>query len=489
MKLNRRSFLNNLAVGAGIIFSGCSSLQAKPTTKRQPNIIYIMLDEWGYFEISSLGNKKVMTPNIDKMIAEGMRFTQALSGSSVCAPTRSVLMTGLHTGHTTVRSNGGGMALREDDLTVADVLKKAGYATGGFGKWGLGDRGTTGVPETHGFDEFYGYYHQVHAHSYYPKYLLRNSVKEYLPGNTGDFYEGETFSQYRIFEESKQFIRKNADKPFFCYMPWILPHGLWGIPKDDPSWHLYKDKDWTAGQKRTGDSKVYAAMINMADRFVGEIFAMLKELNIDDNTIVFLCGDNGGQSYFINGDPAKRRKKTASYPHGFFGPNLNPRTGERFRGGKGNFYEGGLRIPFIVRWPGKIKASTTSDHLCYFPDIMPTLAEIAQTTPPEKTDGISILPTLSGKGTQKEHKYLYWEMGKQTAVRWGNYKAVKNSKTNEFELYDLTTDVQELNNIASEKPGVIAKINNIANQAHTKNKAGYYYPGKKIQGFHGHQSG
>lgn len=487
MKLDRREFLKVVGVGAGAMVGGCGALATKTLKRRRPNIIYIMLDEWGYFEMSGLGHDKLLTPNIDKMMKEGMRFTQMLAGGSVCAPTRSVLMTGKHGGHTTVRANGGGEALREEDITIAQVLKDAGYATGGFGKWGLGDRGTSGVPEKHGFDLFYGYYHQVHAHTYYPKYLLRNSEKEYLKGNTGDYYEGESFSQYLIFDEAKKFIRANAEREFFCYCPWILPHGLWGIPEDDESWQLFQERDWAAGQRRPEDAKIYAAMVHMADRFVGEIFAMLKELGIDEDTIVFVCGDNGGQPYFLNGDPSKKREKKPPYPHGFFGPNLNPKTGVRYRGGKGNFYEGGLRIPFIVRWPGKVGQATTSDHLGYFPDIMDTLADIAGAKAPEN-DGLSIVPTLLGKGKQKTHEYLYWEMGQQAAVRMGNYKAVRNKRERGFELYDLDKDIEEQNDIASDKPEVFAKMIEIAEEAHTTNIKGGYLPGGKELGFGGHKA-
>lgn len=482
--MDRRGFLKMAGVGVGAVVAGCGSLPMAGK-KRGPNIIYVMLDEWGYFEMSCMGNDKIKTPHIDKIVSEGMRFTQALAGGSVCAPTRSVLMTGLHAGHTTVRANGGGDALRIDDVTVAQVLKSAGYTTGGFGKWGIGDCGTTGVPEKHGFDEFYGYYHQVHAHSYYPKYLLRNSKKEYLSGNTGDFYKGETFAQHKIFDEAKKFIRSNAKDQFFCYCPWTVPHGYWGIDEDDESWQLYKDKDWAAGQNKPRDAKVYAAMVSMADRFIGEIMAMLKDLGIDDNTIVFLCGDNGGQPYFYYGDPSKPRPKQPPYPHGFFGPNLNPKTGERFRGGKGNFYEGGLRIPFIVRWPGKIKAGSESDHLCYFPDVMPTLAELAGADGPAKTDGISILPTLLDKGKQEEHEYLYWEMGRQVAVRMGNYKAVRPWNKKDFELYDLSSDIEEKKNIANSKPEVLSKMKAYAKEAHLTNVKGKYLPGGKALGFKG----
>ncbi len=446
---------------------------------RPPNVIYLMLDEWGYFESSGAGHPILRTPNIDRVAAEGMRFTQALAGANVCAPTRSCLLTGQHTGHTTVRANGGGLALRADDVTLADVLKRAGYATGGFGKWGVGDRGTTGVPEKHGFDVFFGYYHQVHAHTYYPRYLLRNSEKVPLPGNTGDFHTGETFSHYLIHDEAVKFIKANKDRPFFCYLPWTPPHGLWGIPADEPAWQRYKDLKWDAtNQRGPKDAQIYGAMVEMVDRMLGEILQLLAELKIDEETIVFLCGDNGGHPYFSND----------RHPHGFFAPNLNPATGERFRGGKGNFYEGGLRIPFLVRWPKHIKPGQVSDHLCYFPDIMPTLAELAGVKPPENTDGISIVPALLGEGPagrkQQTHEYLYWEDRRSVAVRWGHWKAVKTRRAKTFELYNLDTDIQELHNVAPKHPDVVTTMAEFAAAAHTPVR-----PGKVLDpaaGFKGH---
>jgi len=491
---NRRDFLRSTGAAFLGFAAGRTLDDARTAVSRanRPNIIYIMLDELGYFELSCMGNDKLKTPNIDRIVSEGMRFTQCLAGGCVCAPTRSVLMTGKHAGHTTVRQNGGGLALRRVDTTIADILKRGGYATGGFGKWGLGDCGTTGVPESHGFDVFYGYYHQVHAHSYYPRYLLRNSVKEYLPGNTGDYYKGGTFAQYRIFDETMKFIRANKNKPFFCYCPWTPPHGLWGFPKDDPAWKLYKDKPWTAGQRKSTDSRVYAAMVNMIDRQVGQILAILEELDLDRITILFFCGANGGQPYFYRGEPGKPKSKEPPFPNGFFGPNLNPKTGERFRGGKGNLYEGGLRIPFIVRWPGHIEAGSTTDHLCCFTDIMPTLAELVDTKPAADTDGISMTPTLLGERKvgrkQKKHKYLYWEFGGQVAVRMDNYKAVKPGPNKPFELYDLSADIEEKVNIAGRHPQIVKQLAAFAQEAHTENIPGGYLPGGREKGFKGHQA-
>lgn len=456
---------------------------------KSPNMVLIVLDELGYFELSLMGNEKLRTPNIDRISREGMRFTQALAGSPVCAPTRSTLMTGQHAGHTTVRKNAGDLALRREDLTVALVLKQAGYKTGGFGKWGLGDRGTTGVPELHGFDTFFGYYHQVHAHSYFPNYLVRDGQKVALEGNTGDFYTGKQYAHHLIVEEAKNFIRRSKEGPFFCYCPWTPPHGLWGIPEDEPSWELYKDKPWTAGQRTANDAKVYAAMVHMVDRQIGEIIDLLKEERIDDNTIVLICGDNGGQPYFLNGDPTKPKPETPPFPQGFFGPNLNPITGEIFRGGKGELYEGGLRIPMIAWGPGRVRSGHVSDHLWYLPDVMPTLAELANTKPPAGVDGISIVPTLFGPQnsgrTQDKHTHLYWEFEGQIAVRVDNYKGVKPSADVPFELYDLSTDIGETTNIAGENPRLVERMEAYAEKAHTENITGHWIDRSKA--FQGHK--
>ena len=364
----------------------------------KPNIIYLMLDEWGYFESGHMGHRELLTPNIDAFARQGMRFTRAYAGAPVCGPTRCVLMTGLHTGHTSMRVNDGASPIRADEPTLASMLSEQGYATGGFGKWVIGARGTSGVPEKHGFDEFFGYYDQVHAHTFYPRYLIRNSQEVALPANKGEsFYEGKTHAQNVIFEESLKFIRENSERPFFCYLPWTPPHGVWGIDEDDPSWELFKDKPWRVGQRTDRDARVYGAFMHKADRQLGAILQLLRELEIDDNTIVFLSGDNGGQDYF----------KTEERPHGFFAPNWNPQTGERFRAGKGSLYEGGLRVPFLVRWPGKVDAGSVSDHLLCLQDLMPTLAKLSGASCP-RTDGISFVPTLLGKSGQKNHDYLYW---------------------------------------------------------------------------------
>jgi arylsulfatase A-like enzyme len=431
-----------------------------PAAFAGPNIIYLMLDEWGYFESGHMGHPDLLTPNIDEFAKEGMRFTNALAGAPVCGPTRAVLLTGLHSGHTSMRSNNGFAPIRAGEPTLASMLKTKGYATGGFGKWGIGGRGTSGVPETHGFDVFFGYYDQVHAHTYYPEYLVRNSKEVRLEGNDGKtYYAGKTHAQNAIFRESRAFIRANKDRPFFAYLPFTPPHGLWGIDSDDPSWQVFKDKPWVGGQRTDRDIKVYAAFMHMVDRQVGDIIALLQELGIDDNTVFFLCGDNGGQDYF----------KTKLRPHGFFAPNLNPHTGARFRAGKGSLYEGGLKVPYLVRWPGKVKAGSVSDHVFYYPDVMPTLADLSKSDCP-KTDGLSFLPTLQNTPGQKQHDYLYWEYGGQTAVRMGTWKAYRSKKG--WELYDLSKDIEEKHNLAKEQPAVLKQLVAHATAAHEPMRGG-----------------
>jgi len=428
----------------------------------KPNIVHFVIDELGYFELSSMGHPEMKTPQIDRLASEGVRFTQFLAGASVCATTRTCLMTGKHNGHASVRSNGGFEPIRAGEETIASMLKKEGYATGGFGKWGCGARGTSGVPEKHGFDVFFGYYDQVHAHTFYPAYLIRNSEEVHLAGNPGSYYDGRTFSQYVIFDEAKKFLRENKDRPFFLYLPFTPPHGLWGFPRTDPSWNLYKDKPWTQGMRSPDDPKVYAAMVNLVDREVGEILAMLKDLGLEENTIVLFSGDNGGHEYFADKE----------HPDGLFGPNVDPATGKRrFRGGKGQLYEGGLRVPFIVRWPGKIQPGRVSDYLGYFGDVMPTLAELAGATCPPDTDGISIVPELLGEKAagrpQPQHDFLYWEDCGQVAVRQGNWKAVRpRGPKAEWELYDLQTDLAEATNVAAAHPDVLERLTRLAADAH-----------------------
>ncbi|MBT3265979.1 arylsulfatase [Candidatus Poribacteria bacterium] len=415
----------------------------------RPNIVLIILDDLGPYEMSFLGHKKLRTPNIDRLAAQSMRFENAYSGAPVCAPARSTLLTGTHTGHTTVRGNLGGVPLLAEDFTFAQMLKRAGYATGGYGKWGVGDVGTDGVPERHGFDEFFGYYHQIHAHDFFTGYLWRNGEKVELA-------DGE-YSHYRIVDAAKRFIRENADGPFLCYLPWTPPHGHYQIPDDDSAWQELKDEPWPEDARRR------AAMVHMVDRHVGEILDLLTELQLDENTVVLFCSDNGGGREVDD----------------FFRPNRD------LRGEKTNLYEGGIRVPMLARWPGRIEAGAVSPLLTYFPDFLPTIAEFTGSAEhlPDGLDGVSLAPTLLGRPEdQTEHAYLYWEYsrvgnwqemtyvedGPQQAVRMGQHKLVRMRTTEPFELYDLDADPNETTNIAPDHPAVVAEMTRMAEEAHTE---------------------
>lgn len=455
-------FLLTLAACLLGLFNAPSANAEQP-----PNIVYIMSDELAYYELSLMGNPYIKTPNIDRFAAEGLRFTNALAGAPVCAPLRCNLMTGKHAGHASVRANDGGTPLRAEEKTIASLLNSAGYATGGFGKWGCGGRDSTGVPEQHGFDTFFGYYDQVHAHGFYPEYLIENSEEVALPGNHGK-RDGETYSHYVIMERALEFIRKHQEQPFFCYLPITPPHGRYDIPADDPAWELYRDEPWIKDPQVSQDAKNYAAMVTMVDRNVGEVIALLKELGLEDNTIVFFAGDNGGQDRF----------KSKQHPRGFFGPNVNPKTGVEFRAGKGSLYDGGLKIPSMVRWPGKIKPGTVSDLCFYHPDLLPTLTEIAGVEFPSDIDGISIVPTLLGERAvgrkQVLHDFLYWEFHNQVAVRIGDMKGIQPKAKSKWELYDLSVDPSERNDLADQQPQLVVKMKAIAQQAHQPVQPGSY---------------
>jgi arylsulfatase A-like enzyme len=432
-----------------------------PAADGQANVVYIMSDELGYFEPGFMGKGNIKTPNIDRLAKEGVVFRNVLAGSSVCAPTRCCFMTGKHSGHTSVRLNGGGTPLRAEEATIASVLKSRGYATGGFGKWGCGGRDSTGVPEKHGFDVFLGYYDQVHAHTYYPPYLIRNSEEVPLAGNSGGS-AGQTYSQYVIHDAAMKFIRERSKQPFFAYLPYTPPHGNFDIPDSDPAWAMYKDQPWPEPARR------YAALVSLVDRQVGEVLALLKELGIDENTIVFFSGDNGANDYF----------PTAVHPRGIHSGNKHPQTGVEYRGKKGTLYEGGLRIPFAARWPGKIAPGRTSEHLAYFPDMLPTIAEIAGAQSPADIDGISIVPELIGESAagrkQPQHEYLYWEINGWTAIRQGNWRAVQPPRGAAWELYDLAADPGESKDLAAQKPDVLAELKALAAKAHEPVREGTF---------------
>ncbi|QDU61737.1 Arylsulfatase precursor [Planctomycetes bacterium Pan216] len=417
----------------------------------RPNIIFIMDDDMGWADAGCYGSKEIKTPNIDALAAHGMRFTDAYSGCTVCAPARSTLMTGYHMGHTSVRGNSGGIPLRDDDITVAEVLKRAGYVTGGFGKWGLGEIDTEGAAEKQGFDEFFGYYHQIHAHNFFPSYLIKNGKHFPLPNNAdlndvkpkGPTVSPERqFSAHLIFDEMKQFIRANKDQHFFCYAPWTPPHADYHIPEDEPAWQLYKDKPWP------NPAKVHAAFISMADRQLGETVTLLKELGIDKKTIVFFCSDNGAS-------------------HRFDG--ILDSSGA-LTGFKRSMNEGGIRVPFIASWPGKIAPGSVSHLPIYFPDFLPTAAQLADATEylPKDIDGISIVPTLLGKPqdqTERECLYWEWDRGGQ-AVRRGKWKLLRHKPNKPWELYNLDDDLSEKNDLSKKHPEVLKRLVAVANASH-----------------------
>jgi arylsulfatase A-like enzyme len=414
----------------------------------KPNIIFILADDLGYADLGCYGQKRIKTPNLDRLAEEGMRFTQCYAGSTVCAPSRCCLMMGMHTGHARIRGNAR-VPLEASDLTVAEILKPAGYHTAAIGKWGLGNEGTTGIPNKHGFDEWFGYLDQTHAHNYYPEFLWRNERQWQVPGNANGHKGGYAHDLFTA--ASTNSIRINQKHPFFLYLAYTIPHannelkdkGM-EVPSDAP----YSKADWPQQERNK------AAMITRLDADVGKILDMLKELKIEKQTIIFFSSDNG--------------------PHkeGGVNPKFFESTGS-LRGIKRDLYEGGIRVPMIVRSPGRIKAGSISDHVWAFWDLLPTAAELAGVKPPEGIDGISIVPTLLGMKQSHQHEFLYWEFherGFEQAARMGDWKAVKLGTNKPLELYNLVSDLGETENIADKHPGIVAKIEEFLKTARTDSK-------------------
>jgi arylsulfatase A len=453
----------------------------------RPNVIILLADDMGYAELGCYGQRLIKTPHIDRLAAEGLRFTQFYSGNAVCAPSRCCLMTGKHPGHAYTRDNGdpkGALAqfirekydtqfvgqnpIPDGEVTLAEVLKARAYATAAIGKWGLGHFGTTGDPNTQGFDLFYGYNCQGHAHNHYPRYLWRNSKKEMLPGNDSA-PQGKTYSQDRFIEEALAFIRQQKDRPFFLYLPFTIPHVSIQVPEE--SLAEYKGKlpeaphsDKSAYVKHPMPRAGYAAMISHLDRGIGQIMKLVKDLGLDERTLVIFSSDNGPTHGRVGGSDSE-----------FF------RSAGPFRGLKGSLYEGGIRVPMIARWPGKIAPGGVSEHVGAFWDVLPTIAEVTGATPPKEIDGISFVPTLLGREPeQKRHDYLYWEFpsyGGQQAVRLGDWKAVRqgmlrkgNKDPLRIELYDLKTDIGEQRDLAAQHPEMVAKARDIMRTAHEPSK-------------------
>jgi arylsulfatase A-like enzyme len=429
-----------------------TALSAAPATKK-PNIVFVLADDLGYGDLGCYGQKQIETPNIDRLAAEGMRFTQAYSGSTVCAPSRCALMTGLHTGHARTRGNlFPDLHLRPEDITVTELLKKAGYRTGLFGKWSLGGIGTTGYPRRKGFDEWFGFFSQTHAHNYYPEHLLDNE-REYLArGNMGtkkDDYAHDLFT-----ERTLGFLEKQpANQPFFLHVCYTIPHANNELGRDTgngmevPSDAPYTSRSWPQQEKN------FAAMITRMDRDIGRLMEQLKKMDADRDTLVIFTSDNGPH-------------QEGGHQSEFF------KSSGPLRGIKRDLYEGGIRVPTIARWPGRVKAGAVSDQVWAFWDFLPTACELAGVETPKGLDGISMAPALLGR-PQKSHEYLYWEFherGLDQGVRTGDWKGVRKGRRGPIELYDLKADLGETNNIAAKHPDIVARIAKIMEEARTESK-------------------
>ena len=458
---SRRCFLKNVALGT-VAVSFPFRVKAADNDKK-PNIIFIMADDMGYGDLGCYGQKKIKTPNLDKMAAEGMKFTQHYAGSTVCAPSRCCLMTGKHTGHCTVRGNVD-VLMKPDEVTIAKVLKKAGYNTACIGKWGIGHPPPPEDPHNNGFDYFFGYLSMWHAHNYYPDFLWKNGQKvplenvvqhpkrhykkdqETLVGlaNKKVDYSHDLFSQAALDYIEEQ------DKPFFLFISFTIPHANNEARQfrehgmEVPDLGIYADKDWPEPEKGK------AAMISRMDSDIGKIFNKLWELEIDENTLVMFSSDNGPH-------------KEGDVNPEFFGSNGS------LKGIKRDLYEGGIRVPMIARWPGKITPNSQCHHISAFWDVLPTLAEIAEAHQPKGIDGISFAPSLYGK-PQERHEYLYWEFhegSSKQAVRIGKWKAVRLAPSKSIELYNLYSDIDENNNIAKDYPDIVARVKEIMDTART----------------------
>ncbi|MCX6898096.1 MAG: arylsulfatase [Verrucomicrobia bacterium] len=463
------------AVVGQTLLSGPASAAQTGVSAPRPNIVFILADDLGYGDVGCFGQKEIQTPNIDRLASEGMKFTHFYSGASVCAPSRCVLMTGKHGGRCRVRGNAPTtqrlkQSLTRDDVTVAALLKKAGYATALVGKWGLGDADTPGHPLAQGFDFFFGYLDQVDAHVYYPEWLWRNREKVKLPnevrpipvgkdgawGTSGIATKKVVYSPKLMLDEALAFIERSKSQPFFLYFATTIPHANneaakeLGNGAEVPDLGIYKDKPWPAPEKG------YAAMISYLDAQVGVILKRLKQLGLDDNTLVIFTSDNGPEF-----------KETAGYDTTFF------KSSGPYRGFKRDHTDGGIHVPFIARWLGKTKPGSVSGHVGYFGDFMATVAELADVTPPAGLDSISLAPTLLGRaGEQKRHDFLYWEYhggnaSSQAALLDGRWKALRDVRRSApLELYDLRADVAEEHDVAAAHPDIVAKAKACLKTAH-----------------------
>ena len=493
-RLMHSVFLIVLLINLMAILSGCELASNEESTEIQkPNIIYIIADDLGYGDLGSFGQVHIQTPNLDRMADEGMKFTQHYSGSTVCAPARSVLMTGFHSGRTQIRGNREQMPIGQYPLmygtvTIANLLQEQGYATGGFGKWGLGYPGSSGMPSLQGFDQFFGFLGQRRAHFYYPEFLFHDVKGEdlrqvNLDGNvvddtpswegfqhpgSGKPIERVQYSADVIHNEAMRFIDDHHDRPFFLFYPTQIPHASLTVP--DETLQLYLDEegnsifdeeihDFGHYTEQPMPKAAYAAMVTHLDKQTGEILKKLEELGIAENTLVIFTSDNGSH---VEG--------------GYHYSMLN--SNGPLRGGKRDLYEGGIRVPTIAWWPGSIDPGTESNLISGFQDMLPTFAELSGAVPPPGIDGISMVPTLLGTDGQQEHEYLYWEFhgqGGKQAVRWGDWKAVRlNVRDNlddaPLELYNLGGDIGEENDVENDYPEIVAQMLEYMREAHIPNK-------------------
>ena len=446
------------AVGCVLLLACVTPARAQPgqgaRSQRRPNIILVVADDLGYGDLGAYGQRHIRTPNLDRMAREGLRFTDAYAPSPVCAPSRASLLTGLHQGHARVRGNRNRnderVPLRPEDVTVAEVLKGAGYRTGVVGKWGLGEPGTTGVPGRQGFDYFYGYLNQTHAHDYYTDHLWQNDQRVTLPEGT---YTHDLFTR-----EALAFIRRAEDgRPFFLYLAYTLPHanneltrktgnGM-EVPSDEP----YSREPWSPQQRN------YAAMVTRLDADVGELIRLLKEMDIDRETVVFFTSDNGPQG-----------REEGGYDQARFDSN-GP-----LRGLKRELYEGGIRIPLIVRWPGRVRGGVSNAGPVTLCDFMPTAARLAGVSAPSAKDGVSLLPFIAAGGrAARRERQLYWEFhegGFAQAVRIGRWKAVRKGMNGTVELYDLRTDIGETRDVSARHPALVRRAEEVMRREHVESE-------------------
>ncbi|MFV1964408.1 MAG: arylsulfatase [Pirellulaceae bacterium] len=432
---------------------GARSATAATDIPDRPNIIYIMADDLGYGDLGCFDQKRIQTPHIDRLAADGMRFTDFYAGCTVCRPSRLVLWTGLHTGHTPINSNAA-YHFKPADITVAELLKGAGYATGGVGKWAMGGVETTGHPNLNGFDFWMGYLDQGNAHNYFPPHLWRNQQRYPLQGNVLSkdprahgrvAVQRVTYSHDVMTNQMLEFVRQNKSRPFVLHVHWTIPHAnneggrVTGDGMEVPDYGIYADEEWPNTEKG------HAAMISRMDKDVGRLVSLLQALDLDQKTLLLFTSDNGPHA-------------EGGHQHEFFDSN-GP-----LRGYKRDLYEGGIRVPTIARWPGVIQPGSCCDTPLAFWDFLPTACALAGVEPPEAIDGISFVPALIGS-PQPRHDYLFWKYGKKTAVRKGKWKAVRLGDSKPTELYDLSTDIGEKQDVADRNPEVVARMQNIMTEA------------------------